>query len=800
MMNPDVVEKLWDVIVIGTGIGGGTIARCLAEKGLSVLMVEKGPFGPRAEQQSLRSDVDDEHARHVRGYWPKPLHAVIDGRASLFYGPLGAGVGGSSAFYAATLERPERHDIDHVEGRSHPSGGWPESYDAFLPYFERTERMYQVCGSADPLSGEPGSSLLPAPALPHADSAMRDTFEKIGLHPYHIHLGVRFVPGCTMCFGYKCPRSCKMDGRSAGVEPALRQANAALLDDCEIKVIHGEKDSVSHLVAQRGGEVLTLRARRYVLAAGALGSPRLLLASKSEAWPQGCANSSGLVGRNLMFHLSEMVAIWPKRDALSEGPTRSIAMRDFYYAGNRRFGSFQAMGVDASYGEITHYLKNIFDRSALRRLKAIRPFLRIPAFLAARFFGRAKVFVGIIEDFPYEHNRVMLDAEDPGRLHFEYRISSELTERRRAYRKMVKRKLRGQRSMFLSFQPELNFAHCCGTLRFGNDPRTSVLDRDCRAHDVRNLYVVDASFMPTSMGINPSLTIAANALRVGDKLAAELADEKLSSDPSMECPMLLSNSNAGASGDVAVVTGAGAGLGQALAVELTRRGVRVVGFARRKAGLDDTAGRAAEGLFVPRLVDVGDGAAVQRAFTDIQRTIGNVTILVNNAAVYPHRDFMEETPESFMETVAVNLGGVVACTRAALATMTRSGAGRIVNVGSFADLAPQPASSAYSVSKGAARILTKALVADFSDRFPDIVITTWMPGIMATDMGRPDGLDPGVAARWGAELALWRDRSLNGAIFERDREILEPHSLKRRVRDRLLLRPRAVPRQLVPAG
>ena len=132
--------------------------------------------------------------------------------------------------------------------------------------------------------------------------------------------------------------------------------------------------------------------------------------------------------------------------------------------------------------------------------------------------------------------------------------------------------------------------------------------------------------------------------------------------------------------------------------------------------------------------------------------------------------------------------------------MTRSGAGRIVNVGSFADLAPQPASSAYSVSKGAARILTKALVADFSDRFPDIVITTWMPGIMATDMGRPDGLDPGVAARWGAELALWRDRSLNGAIFERDREILEPHSLKRRVRDRLLLRPRAVPRQLVPAG
>lgn len=796
-MTAEVVEKLWDVIVIGTGIGGGTIGRCLAEKGLSVLMVEKGPYGPRAEQQSLRSDVEDEQARHVRGYWPKPLNAMIDGRESLFHGPLGAGVGGSSAFYAATLERPERHDIDHTEERPHPSGGWPERYDAFLPYFERTEQMYHVCGSVDPLSSELDSNLLPAPELPRGDSEMQQTFQKIGLHPYHIHLGVRFLSGCTMCFGYKCPRSCKMDGRSAGVEPALRRENAALLDNCEIKAIHGERDSVTHIVAQRGGEILNLRARRYVLSAGALGSPRLLLASKSEAWPEGCANSSGLVGRNLMFHLSEMIAIWPKRDAPSDGPTRSLAMRDFYYAKGQRFGSFQAMGVDASYGEITHYLKNLFDRSIVRRLKAIRPFLRIPAFLAARFFGRAKVFVGILEDLPHAENRVVLDEEDPGRLRFEYRIPNELKERRRAYRQMVKRKLRGLRFMFLSFQPELNFAHCCGTLRFGDDPRTSVLDRDCRSHDVRNLYVVDASFMPTSMGINPSLTIAANALRVGDRLAAELASEKLSDATPMESPMLMKNSNAGVRGDVAVVTGAGAGLGQALAIELAERGVRVVGLGRRQAALEETTSRAAEGLFIPRVVDVGDAAAVQNTFAEIAQTIGDVTILINNAAVYPRRDFMDETPESFMKTVAVNLGGVVACTHAALTGMTRSGVGRIVNVGSFADLAPQPASSAYSVSKGAARILMKALAADLSDRFPDIVMTTWMPGILATEMGRPDGLDPREAARWGVELALWRDRSLNGALFERDREILEPRSLKRRIRDRILMRQQAAPRQLL---
>ena len=153
-----------------------------------------------------------------------------------------------------------------------------------------------------------------------------------------------------------------------------------------------------------------------------------------------------------------------------------------------------------------------------------------------------------------------------------------------------------------------------------------------------------------------------------------------------------------------------------------------------------------------------------------------------------------------METLAVNLGGVVSCTRAALAGMTCSGLGRIVNVGSFADLAPQPASSAYSVSKGAVRIFAKTLAADLSDRFPDIVVTTWMPGILATKMGRSDGIDPRMAARWGAELALWRDRSLNGTLFERDQEILEPVSFRRRIRDRMLFQRRAVPRRLVLDG
>ena len=247
---------------------------------------------------------------------------------------------------------------------------------------------------------------------------------------------------------------------------------------------------------------------------------------------------------------------------------------------------------------------------------------------------------------------------------------------------------------------------------------------------------------------------------------------------------------------IAVITGAGSGLGRALAVELTRQGVRVAGFGRRSAMLDETARLCDGGLFIAKTVDVSDTEAVRKAFTELRQEAGDVTILINNAAVYPHIDFLQETPESFMKTIEINFGGMVACAHAALKTMTESGIGRIIEVGSYADLAPLPCSGAYSVSKGAARIFTRALIADLSDRFPDIVMTTWMPGILATDMGLPDGLDPATAAKWGASLALWHDRSLNGAIFECDSEMLEARSLKGRIKDLVLLRKRPQPRRI----
>lgn len=235
---------------------------------------------------------------------------------------------------------------------------------------------------------------------------------------------------------------------------------------------------------------------------------------------------------------------------------------------------------------------------------------------------------------------------------------------------------------------------------------------------------------------------------------------------------------------IIVVTGAGAGLGQALAVALALRGARVAGIGRGQAGLDATAALIAPGRFLPVVADVAEPAAVDAAFAAITAH-GPVTTLINNAAVYPRRDFLDETPESFMATIATNLGGMVACTRAALTGMVKRGAGRILNVSTFADIAPLPASSAYAVGKGAARILTRALIADLGDRFPDIVINDWMPGMLATKMGVADGLDPAVAARWGASLALMTEPSLTGTLWEMDRELPPARSLKRRVLDRV---------------
>jgi choline dehydrogenase-like flavoprotein len=512
-------ERFWDVIVIGTGIGGGLAGRRLAESGLSVLFIEKGPLGYRTEGQDLRSDLDDYTARQMRGFWPTRIEARMDGgRPQRFFAPIGSGVGGSSVFYAAATERPERHDLETVGAMEHPTGGWPVGYDAFLPYYDEAADLLSIRGGGDPLTGLPAPKLPPPPLTP-AEAALFEDLRRSGLHPYRAHEALRRVPGCGDCLGRKCPLPCKMDGRSAGVEPAMETGRASLLANCAVEELIEAGGRITKVRVRRGGRDVLLSARTVVLAAGALHSPRLLLAS-TGTHPAGCANSSGWVGRGLMFHLSEMVAHWPRRGQPAAGATRAVSFRDLYVHEGKRLGLVQSMGISADAGQIAAYLKGRIAQSWLQQIPGIGRVATLIARAGAIVFGKATVFVGVLEDLPYYENRVIPHPQDPEVPLIEYTVKDELLDRRAVFRRMIGKRLGRRRTLLLGFSPALNFGHSCGTLRFGNDPKTSVLDADCKAHDLDNLYVSDASFLPTSMGVNPVLTIAANALRVADVIVA----------------------------------------------------------------------------------------------------------------------------------------------------------------------------------------------------------------------------------------------------------------------------------------
>lgn len=252
--------------------------------------------------------------------------------------------------------------------------------------------------------------------------------------------------------------------------------------------------------------------------------------------------------------------------------------------------------------------------------------------------------------------------------------------------------------------------------------------------------------------------------------------------------------------ELVVVTGAGSGLGRALSGEFVAHDKLVFGIGPNAAPLEETRQWLGRECFFYSVADVADPAAVRDAFSCIDELGVPLRVLINNAAIYETFDILERPSEDYLRTLAVNTGGMINCAHAAITRMVAHGQGRILNVASFADLNPLPSSGAYSVSKGACRIFTQALVADLADRFPEIIINDWAPGILSTRMGRPDGLDPATAAKWGVALALDKSPDLNGCVFDADREVLPPRSLRRRLVDLLTLKPGPRPRTLIGAA
>jgi choline dehydrogenase-like flavoprotein len=501
-------------------MGGATIGYSLASQGFHVLFIEKGR---QIVTESASGDVSEAPVeRLANGHWPDRILAEVDGVARELYAPLGCGAGGSTLLYAAALERFERSDFETVPGLEHPTGGWPISYEAMRAFYERAERLYRVQGTSDQL-GEPAELPRPPRASPQDELFMRD-FARAGLHPYRLHVGIAYRPGCRECLGRLCPQECKSTARSICLDPAIEHHGAELLADCEVTRLIAAAGCISGVEFRHGDTTRLARGRVIVLAAGTYRSAALLLQSANSEHPNGIANGSGLVGRNLMFHSSELFAVWPLEPGSSEGPRKSLGFRDLYSHDTSRLGSVQSLGVSAAYGNILVFLYRWFDQSRLAPLRPLRPFLRLPAMIASKLFGTATVFVMILEDIGELHNRIVLDPERPDRIQICYRVNADLRKRMLLAKKLLRDRLSGFRIMSLPNDEVINFGHPTGTCRFGHDPATSVLDPNCRSHEINNLYVVDGSFMPSCGGTNPALTIAANALRVGEAIGARLRD------------------------------------------------------------------------------------------------------------------------------------------------------------------------------------------------------------------------------------------------------------------------------------
>jgi choline dehydrogenase-like flavoprotein len=510
-MSADLIAKRWDAIIVGSGVGGATLAHALALQGLDVLVVEKGrrvPASADLEQGVLPED------RLARGWWPLPLSEKKgDGSYAGVFAPVGCAVGGSSIHYAAALERLAATDFQPPAAPTRALPAWPVSHDEFLPCYEAAEKLYRVQMSTEAALGR----------MSQWDRALMERLRRNGLEPDALHVAIRYDEQCEECIGRVCPRDCKADAASVCLNDALRSGYCRLLENCDVKSVEASESSVQGVRAVQDGKEILIRGRIVVLSAGAFRSPLILLRSVSPAWPTGLANRTDQVGRNLTFHTSDLFAIWaPQRYDRRGRQKKAISVRDFYVVQGERLGYVQSMGIEIGRGAIALHLKNLMRRRGVTNERLLSLLAKIPSHVGAALYGKAGLFAAMTEDDPDPNNRVMPDPEQPDGARFSYTVTDDLRRRADGLRDRFAAAIRPWRMARLSTRLEMNQGHPCGTCRFGDDPRSSVLDRDCKAHGLSNLFVVDASFMPRSGAMNPSLTIAANALRVAPRIASAL--------------------------------------------------------------------------------------------------------------------------------------------------------------------------------------------------------------------------------------------------------------------------------------
>lgn len=530
-LNPREAERImWDVIVVGTGMGGGTLGYSLARSGRRVLFVEKGrstlPGVPGTIRASPPEVAEPMSARTAEAYYDALARAGrwtdevedISGRFPRRFLPfIGSGTGGSSALYAMVCERffvrdfTPRQDFPDPADSTVPEA-WPITYDQMRPWYKAAEKLLGVRGEPDPLRPETAEANLPAaPPFSADNQPLVDYLTGRGLHPYHLPMACDYTDGCITCHSHLCHQSCKNEAARNCVLPAVAEHGAHLLPECRAVRLDADSTQVRQVICEDRSGMLALKGKVVVAAGGALATPVLLLNSRSGDWPRGLANGSDWVGRNLMRHLIDLIEIFPQTGSKITECNKEIGLSDFYFWEGQKYGTVQSFGSMPPMEMVTNV-----PGWMPKMLRMMSPATRR---VYERYFNGGLVLAPIMEDLPYLDNRV-LPCDQPTsdgrpRLRIQYRVHANDLERRAVFLRQLKEVLEPFRKITLrGAENNSALAHVCGTCRFGTDPKTSVLDPQNRAHEVENLYVVDASFFPSSTGVNPSLTIAANALRV----------------------------------------------------------------------------------------------------------------------------------------------------------------------------------------------------------------------------------------------------------------------------------------------
>ncbi|MGO0060074.1 GMC oxidoreductase [Brevibacillus fluminis] len=493
----------YDIIIIGTGAGGGTLAYALKDSGAKVLLVERGDYLPREPE-----NWDTRAVFAEKRY--KPEEKWYDDRGQPFAPGVHYVVGGNTKVYGAVLLRLREQDFEEIVHEGGISPAWPVSYHAFEPYYTKAEELFFVHGKVgeDPTE-PPRSKPFPFPEVPH-EPTIEQLAAKLrdqGLRPFSLPVGIDLREGgrcvrCKTCDGFPCKLGAKADAEVCGVEAALQSPHVELMTRTFAQRILTDPSGRSAVAVElvRDGERFTVHGGTIVVACGAVNSAALLLRSDSTAHPDGLANQSGLVGRNYMVHNSTfLMAVHPtwQNDTSFQ---KTLSINDYYFG---KSGFPYPMGNLQMLGKLQADM-----------LKAQKPF--VPKPILGHIADRSVDFYLTSEDLPDPENRVTLGAD--GRIQIRWKPNN--LEAHRQLVQETKRMLRRAGYPLILTQKmgiETN-SHMCGTARFGTDPATSVLDPYCQAHTVQNLYVVDSSFFPSSAAVNPALTIAAQALRVADHL------------------------------------------------------------------------------------------------------------------------------------------------------------------------------------------------------------------------------------------------------------------------------------------